>query len=114
VSDVSVSETETGKMPVPLWGRFTVVTMAIRASTGMRLSAMLQPTQPARRAVAESGLRLMMAEGGNAKLGTSRRFFNPPCGEFVLHEIEVRHPAGLDGVDLIPSKSFCQCCCFWL
>jgi hypothetical protein len=36
---------------------------------------MLQPTHPALRAVDESGLRLMMAEGGKAKLGTSRRFF---------------------------------------
>jgi hypothetical protein len=30
----------------------------------------LQPTQPARRAVAASGGRLMMAEGGKAKQAT--------------------------------------------
>jgi len=40
------------------------VTMVMRASIGIRLNAMLQPTQPARRAVDESGARLMMAEGG--------------------------------------------------
>jgi hypothetical protein len=50
------------------------VTTEIRASTGTRFRAMLQPIQPARRAVGASGLRLMMAEGGKAKLGTSRRF----------------------------------------
>ena len=51
-----------------------VVTTAMRASAGTRFNAMLHPIQPARRAVDESGLRLMMAEGGKAKLGTSRRF----------------------------------------
>jgi hypothetical protein len=40
-----------------------VVTTAIRASTGMRFRAKLQPTHPALRAVDERGLRLMMAEG---------------------------------------------------
>jgi len=39
----------------------------MRASTGMRFKAKLQPIQPARLAVGESGLRLMMAEGGKAK-----------------------------------------------
>jgi len=44
----------------------------MRASAGTRFKAMLHPTQPARRAVGASGGRLMMAEGGKAKLGTSR------------------------------------------
>jgi len=52
-----------------------VVTTAMRASAGTRFNAMLHPIQPARRAVDESGLRLMMAEGGKAKLGTSRRLW---------------------------------------
>ena len=68
----SVLETETGRMPVPRLA--TVVTTGMRASTGMRFRAKLQPTQPARRAVDESGFRLMIADGGKAKLGTSRRF----------------------------------------
>jgi hypothetical protein len=54
-------------------GDILVVTTAIRASTGIRFNAILQPTQPARRAVAARGLRLMMADGGNAKLGTSNK-----------------------------------------
>ena len=41
----------------------------------MRCSAMLHPTQPARRAVAASGVRFTMADAGNAKLGISNRFF---------------------------------------
>jgi hypothetical protein len=40
---------------------------------GMRSRAKLQPTQPARRAVADNGLRLMMAEGGKAKFGFDGR-----------------------------------------
>ena len=44
-----------------------VLIISIRASAGTRFRAMLHPTQPARRAVDESGLRLMMAEGGKAK-----------------------------------------------
>lgn len=47
--------------------------MGIRASGGIRFRAMLQPTQPARRAVSDNGGRLMMALGGNAKWGTSSR-----------------------------------------
>jgi len=70
-----ILKSETGATPVLRREDAIVVTMAIRASTGTRFNAMLQPIQPARRAVDESGLRLMMAEGGNAKLGTSRRFF---------------------------------------
>jgi hypothetical protein len=40
----------------------------------MRFKAKLQPIQPARRAVTESGFRLMMADGGKAKCGTSTKF----------------------------------------
>jgi hypothetical protein len=41
----------------------------------MPFIGVLQPIRPARRAVGASGLRLMMAEGGETKLGTSRRCF---------------------------------------
>jgi hypothetical protein len=44
-----------------------VVTSQMRASTGMRFKAKLQPIQPARRAVTDSGFRLIMADGGKAK-----------------------------------------------
>jgi len=50
------------------------LTTAIRASMGIRCSAMLQPIQPARRAVTASGFRLMMADGGNANVGMISRF----------------------------------------
>jgi hypothetical protein len=146
-----------GETPALLWsGDRIVVTTAMRASAGTRFNAMLHPTQPARRAVGASGFRLMMADGRNAKLGTSRRLWtrsrplarpsraftfgripfagglhrsrsvgltafavgksfspfpkwlksrtaqvNPPRGEFVLHEIEVRRPVVLNGVDLV-------------
>jgi len=80
------------------------MTMGIRVSAGMRFRAKLHPTQSARLAVDESGLRLMMAEGGKAKLGTSRRFFTchlPPATCLVLHKIEVRRLVVADGVDLV-------------
>jgi|SRR5579862_1832926 len=56
-------------------GDGTVFTIEMRASGGMRLKAMLQPIQPARRAVSFNGGRLMMALGGKAKCGISNRFF---------------------------------------
>ena len=42
-------------------------TMGIRASGGILLSKMLQPIQPARRAVGASGLRHSIAESAKAK-----------------------------------------------
>jgi len=74
-----------GETPALLWGGDKmVVTTAIRASAGTRFNAMLQPTQPARRAVGGRAAVLrspnlggrgstalpMMAEGGKAKLAT--------------------------------------------
>ena len=60
-----------GETPALLWGGDRiVVTTAMRASAGTRFNAMLQPTHPALRAVGASGFRLMMAEGGKAKLAT--------------------------------------------
>ena len=52
-----------------IWSRMTLM----RASMGMRSSAKLQPTQPWRRAVADNGLCLMMAEGGKAKFRFDER-----------------------------------------
>jgi hypothetical protein len=47
----------------------------------MRLNAMLQPIQPARLAVDESGLRLMMAEGGKWGAHAPRVLFATPRRE---------------------------------
>jgi len=44
------------------------VTTAIRASAGMRFKAKLQPIQPARRAVMESGFRLRYASARRVRL----------------------------------------------
>ena len=58
-----------GETPALLRGEdIIVVTTAMRALTGTRFRAMLQPTHPARRAVCESGFRLLMAEGEDTRL----------------------------------------------
>jgi hypothetical protein len=63
-----------GNVAAPGTGALRAVrTNEIRASDGMRVRSKLQPIQPARRAVGDNGLRLMMADGGKAKWGTSRR-----------------------------------------
>jgi hypothetical protein len=68
----------------------------------MLFIGVLQPTHPALRAVNESGGRLMMAEGGKAKLGTSRLMTNylaaPKLQRRRVHEIEVRRLVVADGV----------------
>jgi hypothetical protein len=74
-----------------------VVTTAMRASVGIRVNAMLQPTHPARRAVDESGLRLMMGSirasrvirGALAANARGKMF---DAGRVELHARRVRYP----------------------
>jgi hypothetical protein len=48
-----------------------VVTTLMRASAGTRFKAMLQPTQPARRAVGESGFPPSLYFGATSRLMTN-------------------------------------------
>ena len=60
------------------------VTTEMRASAGTRFNAMLQPTHPALRAVAASGLRLMMAEGEHTRLACGSRRLVANVGEKIF------------------------------
>ena len=66
-------KSETGVTPVLRREDATVCTRKIRASAGTRFRAILQPTQPARRAVAVSGGRLMTADSENMNDGIRSR-----------------------------------------
>ena len=69
-------KSETGETPVLRCSDVIVVTTAIRASTGTRFKAMLQPTHPALLAVDESGGRLMMGSTRALACGSRRLVAN--------------------------------------